>query len=265
MSGISPSAVHGRLAEYFQRYYDTAYSLRDSSVGEELRALLRTPGVLFQEPYLELLPQYVQSAQTLEELTAEIGLPEFAGLLGAGLLQGIPRLYTHQADALRSNEQGRDIVVTSGTGSGKTEAFLVPVLARLTAESRQWAAAGPQDAQRPWWRTSRDWQAQRHGSGRPAAMRAMFLYPMNALVEDQLIRLRRSLDAPDVRGWFDRHRGGNRFHFGRYTGRTPVSRPARTSLQAELIQNEGIAQDSGLDGGPKPPARTAHRGRQGEG
>ncbi|MDX3185411.1 MULTISPECIES: DEAD/DEAH box helicase [Streptomyces] len=225
MSGISPSVVHGRLAEYFQRYYDTAYSLRDSSVGEELRTLLCTPGVLFQEPYLELLPQYVQSAQTLEELTAEIGLPEFAGLLGAGLLRGIPRLYTHQADALRSNGQGRDIVVTSGTGSGKTEAFLVPVLARLTKESRRWAAAGPQDDQRPWWRTSRDWQAQRPGSGRPAAMRAMFLYPMNALVEDQLIRLRRSLDAPDVRDWFDSHRDGNRFHFGRYTGRTPVAGP----------------------------------------
>lgn len=226
MSGISPSAVHGQLAEYFQRYYDTAYSLRDSSVGEELRTLLCTPGVLFQEPYLELLPQYVQTTQTLEELTTEIGLPEFAGLLGAGLLQGISNLYTHQADALRSNGLGRDIVVTSGTGSGKTEAFLVPVLARLTAESRRWAAAGPQqDAQRPWWRTSPDWQAQRHDSSRPAAMRAMFLYPMNALVEDQLIRLRRSLDAPDVSGWFDRHRGGNRFYFGRYTGRTPVAGP----------------------------------------
>ncbi len=225
MSGISPTAVHGQLADYFQRYYDTAYSLRDSSVGEELRALLRTPGVLFQEPYLELLPQYVQSSQTLEELTAEIGLPEISGLLGAGLLRGIPRLYTHQADALRSNQQGRDIVVTSGTGSGKTEAFLIPVLARLTNESRRWAAAEPQDAQRPWWRTSRNWQAQRNSSGRPAAMRAMLLYPMNALVEDQLIRLRRSLDAPDVRSWFDRHRNGNRFHFGRYTGRTPVAGP----------------------------------------
>lgn len=189
MSGISPSAVHGQLAEYFQRYYDTAYSLRDSSVGEELKELLCTPGVLFQDPYLELLPQYVQSAQTLEELAAEIGVPEFAGLLGAGLLRGIPRLYTHQAEALRANNHGRDIVVTSGTGSGKTEAFLVPVLARLTNESRQWAPAGSQSAEeQPWWRTSRHWQAQRHGGGRPSAMRAMFLYPMNALVEDQLIR-----------------------------------------------------------------------------
>ncbi|MFG1768318.1 DEAD/DEAH box helicase [Nocardia salmonicida] len=225
MSGISPSAVHGRLSEYFQRYYDTAYSLRDASVGEELKELLRTPGVLFQEPYLELLPQYAQSAQTLEELTAEIGLPEFAGLLGAGLLRGIPRLYTHQAEALRANNHGRDIVVTSGTGSGKTEAFLVPVLARLTNESRQWAATGTKGADRPWWRTSQRWQTQRYGSGRPSAMRAMLLYPMNALVEDQLIRLRRSLDSPDARVWFDEHRAGNQFHFGRYTGRTPVAGP----------------------------------------
>lgn len=242
MPGLSPSAVHGQLAQYFQRYYDTAYSLRDSSLGEELRALLRTPGVLFQEPYLELLPQYVQSEQTLNELAAEIDLPEFAEFMGAGLLRGISRLYTHQADALRSTRQGRDVVVTSGTGSGKTEAFLVPVLARLTDESRQWLPTGSRDVPSPWWRTPGGWRAQRDSNGRPAAMRAMFLYPMNALVEDQMIRLRRSLDSPDVRKWFDIHRGGNRFYFGRYTGRTPVPGPLELASNPKSAKMQELAR-----------------------
>ena len=46
---------------------------------------------------------------------------------------------------------------------------------------------------------------------------------MNALVEDQLTRLRRSLDGPAARTWFNEHRKGNRIYFGRYNGNTPVA------------------------------------------
>ena len=58
---------------------------------------------------------------------------------------------------------------------------------------------------------------------RPTALRALILYPLNALVEDQLRRLRQTLDSPQTLTWLDGHRGGNRITFGRYTGLTPVS------------------------------------------
>ena len=63
---------------------------------------------------------------------------------------------------------------------------------------------------------------------RPRAIRTMILYPLNALAEDQMIRLRKALNSrrPDgtgARDWLDAHRDGHRFYFGRYTGRTPVS------------------------------------------
>ena len=45
---------------------------------------------------------------------------------------------------------------------------------------------------------------------------------MNALVEDQLTRLRKALDSDSARNWLDEHRYGNRFYFGRYNGNTPV-------------------------------------------
>ena len=51
---------------------------------------------------------------------------------------------------------------------------------------------------------------QRANETRTAAVRGMIVYPMNALVEDQLSRLRRALDSPEARDWFEKNRGGNR-------------------------------------------------------
>src|SRR6185312_4143263 len=64
---------------------------------------------------------------------------------------------------------------------------------------------------------------QRDGERRPAAVRALVLYPMNALVEDQLTRLRKALDSPLARSIYEDHFSGNRIYFGRYTGVTPVT------------------------------------------
>jgi len=64
--------------------------------------------------------------------------------------------------------------------------------------------------------------SQRANDRRPAAVRALVVYPMNALVEDQLSRLRHALDSPTARAWFGDRRQGNRIYFGRYNGSTPV-------------------------------------------
>ncbi|MFI6324798.1 DEAD/DEAH box helicase [Nonomuraea sp. NPDC050556] len=240
MVGLSPLLAHRQLAGYFNRYYATAYALRDLQVADEVLELLNTPGVLFQEPYLELLPQYKLSSETVEQLCERIRLVELPSLLRAGLLTGINQLYTHQAQALEHHLGGRDVIITSGTGSGKTEAFLAPVLARLAGESRQWAPASSNPDGRAWWREGHRWEPQRRPGGRTAAVRAIFLYPMNALVEDQMIRLRRSLDSPLVRAWLNGHRGGNRFYFGRYTGRTPVPGPS-SNLQKNQELRSSLA------------------------
>ncbi|MFN8151433.1 MAG: hypothetical protein U0R24_09970 [Solirubrobacterales bacterium] len=78
---------------------------------------------------------------------------------------------------------------------------------------------------------------QREGEeGRTAAMRALILYPMNALVDDQLKRLREALDSPAARDWLDANRLGHRFYFGRYTGRTPVAGELRAAKKKELAR-----------------------------
>ena len=61
------------------------------------------------------------------------------------------------------------------------------------------------------------------GESRAPAVRALILYPMNALVEDQISRLRAALDSDKARSALDKHLAGNRIRFGRYNGLTPVS------------------------------------------
>lgn len=103
--------------------------------------------------------------------------------------------YTHQVDAWRLLKQQppQSVVVTSGTGSGKTECFMVPVLDHL-AGLRQ--------------------QEEKQLVG----VRALFLYPLNALINSQRERLR---------AWTHGFEGDLRFCL--YNGNTPETLPARTN------------------------------------
>jgi hypothetical protein len=92
--------------------------------------------------------------------------------------------------------------------------------------------------------TQRRWAqrvSQRTHETRPAAIRALILYPLNALVEDQLARLRTALDSAGSRAWLGTNGHGNWIYFGRYTGRTPVSGHDVNRLRDEL---RGIHQDA---------------------
>ncbi|GLY86463.1 hypothetical protein Airi02_043920 [Actinoallomurus iriomotensis] len=193
--------------------------------------MLAQPGGISAEPYIELRPRYLQADRGLAPSLAEVDPTGDLGAFAAcGLFRPLDdgtemRLYTHQERTLIGTaEPGRNAVVTAGTGSGKTEAFMLPVIADLIRESRRWdGERAPLD---PWWRKeSAPFSSQREGEHgyRPQAVRALILYPMNALVDDQLVRLRRSLDSPAARAWLDNNRHKHRFYFGRFTGATPVT------------------------------------------
>ncbi|MEP0921214.1 DEAD/DEAH box helicase [Leptolyngbya sp. ST-U4] len=144
--------------------------------------------------------------------------------LGRKLFPSNIELYRHQWQSLNEAIRNhRDIVVTTGTGSGKTECFLLPLFAQLARESATWSPIGTSTTNRHWWADRGERVSQWAHSNRPHALRAVVLYPLNALVEDQLRRLRTALDDNEVHQWLDHQRGGNRITFGRYTGLTPVS------------------------------------------
>ncbi|MFB9166537.1 DEAD/DEAH box helicase [Arthrobacter psychrochitiniphilus] len=213
------------LRESYFRYYDTPFGLADEKLMAERRRILDKDNGVYREPFIELRPEYKVSTQTfeqsVEQARASKDLVEFAR---TGLIPVGRDLYTHQESALTSVVRDkRNVVVTAGTGAGKTEAFLLPLLSNLLTESTSWTGQGANFA--PWWkRDNRPFAPQRGTeSGRTKAVRAIILYPMNALVDDQLIRLRKALDNDEARAWLDKHRRGHRFYFGRYTGATPVT------------------------------------------
>jgi ATP-dependent helicase YprA (DUF1998 family) len=233
------------LREALFRYYNTPFGLAHKGLEKERQALFDVDGGAWRRPLLEVRPRYVEMPTPIAESVAEAGAaPELAELVQLGLMQGVTSLYEHQHHALVSAvRDGKDVVVTAGTGSGKTESFMMPILADLVDESSAWSA-GRLPVNR-WWSSSQgSYQAQRAGeSGRHAAVRALVLYPMNALVDDQMMRLRKALDSDPVREWLARTRPGHRFYFGRYTGATPVpgdigAKPGVARLREEFTKTE---------------------------
>lgn len=209
----NPVAVGRSINETVLRYIDTAFRLRDEGIRRERRRLLTEDFRLMPDPLLEPVLPYDGIVDAVEACR-DVGMAQDeASWLVHSLFGTSPgsdvRLRQHQADALRvalARSGPTNPVVTSGTGSGKTESFLLPVLGRLLMESRRWEST--RTPVNEWWR-GEHWSPVRRGEKRPSAVRAMVLYPTNALVEDQMSRLRRTArriaDAggPDL--WFGRY------------------------------------------------------------
>ncbi len=260
----NPLAIFDNLRDMYLRYLDSPFDLRYPDLVSERRNLLDRDRRLYRQPLIEPVPAYQSSGLSFEQaVTGLLGgtwspslISDLVAFVSQGLFPPSRELYTHQHEVFeRSFIQGRDVVVTTGTGSGKTESFFLPIVAGLIRESVEWTAPGPRPSQWDWWNhwtmqgNRRRWAPrvpQRVAENRTPAIRALILYPLNALVEDQLARLRNALDGQGARSWLSSARGGNRFYFGRYTGRTPVSggrTPAATSrLRAELAESDTNAQ-----------------------
>ena len=196
MDVIATSAL---LSATYRRYLRSLLPVRDAAIAAALAERIADSPLLTKGPILEATPPY-RTGASLRELIADGVLdPAFARLGGPTLPLDRP-LYLHQEQAIRKAAAGRNLVVASGTGSGKTECFLLPVLSALTAEH----AAGTL------------------GPG----VRALLLYPMNALANDQVRRLRQLLA------------GTPHITFGRYTGDTPERAQEGASLFEELNPGE---------------------------
>lgn len=239
----SPVALGDELAAVYRRFYASAYSLANPGLAAERQALLDAGEHLAVRTLLEPIASYASSGLTVQQAASQLDLSEaLAREIGEFLtpMMAGHALYEHQWESLRAAYTRQDIAVMGGTGSGKTEAFWLPVLAHLLTESASWNPRGPQPE--PWWHTQRQIVSARQGeTGRLPGVRALVIYPMNALVEDQLVRLRRALDSEHALRWLAENRSGHRFWFGRYTGQTPSHRNNLQRLYARLEERAGAA------------------------
>jgi len=208
--------MHRELNHYagaLRTYITSTYHISDPKLVDLRDELLGRPGAIAQSPYLESTPRYVG-----DRPYASLNAPDqvrrlFSDLSATGVLFDPP--YEHQAKAIDLSlcAPPRDIVVTTGTGSGKTESFLLPILGRMAAEAA----------------VSKTFETR--------AVRALLLYPMNALVNDQLGRLRVLFGDAFLAKWFENH-SGRPLKFARYTGRSlyPGRRQDDTSRHSDRLK-----------------------------
>ena len=249
-----PLTIRDEVETAYRDYLDTALPLGNPGLAAERRSRLNE-AELVAETFIEPQVGFRGSGHDLRSAAEALQLGTDFADFAEPILGGF-ELYEHQFDALSEATNGAYPVVTAGTGSGKTEAFLLPLVAALVRESRSWGGRGAEPE--PWWTADRASRVNpRAGeAGREAAVRGLLLYPMNALVEDQLTRLRLALDSEHARTWLDEHRNGHRFHFGRYTGQTAYGGNAKKAMQEAARVAEAVeraSREAGTDAWARAP------------
>ncbi len=188
---MQPIEVVHRVQEEYKRYIRTAFPIASAELRAQVHARVEEEGLLWRGPFLALQRPFERETAALRDIADILGL--HPKVLQAGRFTdergresppfGDWQLFAHQKNAIASILQGNNALVSSGTGSGKTEAFFLPIL---------------------------DHCLKNPGPG----IKALILYPMNALANDQWERMGRYLRGTGV-------------SFARYTGDTPEDERAK--------------------------------------
>ena len=210
---LNPIVFTERVVSDFLSYQLTAYPFSDSGLYAQLRRLLnldqtrRSP--LLAGPYVTLSRPFAQGIS----LTAAVQ----EGLLHQHIvrLAGHPHLYGHQEEAIRSIVAGHPTLVSTGTGSGKTECFLYPVISRALRLRDENAASG---------------------------ISTVIVYPMNALADDQMDRLRDLLAGTGVT--FAIYHGSTPEKAADVTGTRLVEGSSRADYREELRRQRDDAGEA---------------------
>ena len=164
MRALNPIIQATTIKNEFKEYLISNFQIKDQEFYQLFLNELKNSDI-FKGPYISMgLP--FKKGKTLQKLIDEGFIdPLFKRLSDLSLDR---TLYKHQEEAFTQISSGQNVVITTGTGSGKTEAFLYPILNRIIELNKNGAKKG---------------------------IKAIMLYPMNALVNDQFDRLRKLLKS----------------------------------------------------------------------
>src|SRR5258708_6213467 len=132
MSELNIRRFYEDVAATYHRYLFTAHFLPDNE--PELKRVfweaLRSANMVCREPLLTILPAFAQGLSALDMMTRKDGLALHKAFANLPHEHFDPnrRLYKHQVESITRALEGRNVIVASGTGSGKTECFLFPAL-----------------------------------------------------------------------------------------------------------------------------------------
>jgi DEAD/DEAH box helicase domain-containing protein len=194
-------------------------SPRNGALRDQLSSLLGRPlgadGGFLAPPVIESLFEWEKHAASLEQL--DYIHPSVVDAMdsppdGYGHVRfprdREPYAHQHRAWTALTDDRPRSVIVSTGTASGKTECFLVPILDDMAREAAS--------------------------RGRLTGVRALFLYPLNALINSQRERLY---------GWTGGFGGDVRF--GLYNGNTPERAPAAEQGRKpqEVLSRKTLRED----------------------
>jgi hypothetical protein len=221
---LNPITYTENVVEDFLRYQLTTYSFADPSLHRQMRQLLnldqtrRTP--LLAGPFVSLSRSFRRGLSIREMADEGVLHPLLANIADH------VHLYGHQETAIRSIVAGQNTLVSTGTGSGKTECFLYPIISKAL---------------------------ELRDAGAPEGICAVIIYPMNALAEDQLGRLRELLCGVGI-------------SFGLYVGKTPQRasdvtgfRLPQGASRADYAAKVAELRTHGQPGAVHPPEECASR------
>lgn len=187
------------IKEEFIDYVSTTYQFSDDTLNRKFKEELDSD--IAKGPYVEINSIY-ETCETLRELintNPSLFSSRFFDLEKNKSNQVIPldrKLYTHQKEAILKSVGGKNIIISTGTGSGKTLCFLIPVINDLLKEIDK-----------------------NNGKAIPDGVRTIFIFPMNALANDQIKNIRTMLkDFPYIsfgvyNGATDEHRQDAELHY----------------------------------------------------
>src|SRR5260221_5276084 len=171
--------LRDRLIRDYREYTLSFVQVRDARIHQTVEEAIDA-GALWPEPLIQLNPAF-EPGPDIEELVARKILHERCAQVfrkdkdrGAGTPL---RLYRHQSEAIEAARRGVNYVLTTGTGSGKSLAYIVPIVDHVLRE----------------------------GSGR--GIQAIVVYPMNALAYSQKQELEKLLGTTNTAVTFARYTG----------------------------------------------------------
>lgn len=184
---FDPIKASREIKDSYIDYITTTFDMDDAEYRKQFRQELEKDGMVARGPFLDIGGSF-ETGKTMEELiqTGSVS-PLFRSLEPVTEKERELKLerplYSHQEKAIQKAATGENLVVTTGTGSGKTESFLIPIINHLLRELEV-------------------------GTLSPG-VRAIIIYPMNALANDQMKRMRALLkNYPQI-------------CYGVYNGNTP--------------------------------------------
>ena len=190
----SSMVAHGKIAS----------SALNTTLLHRLSAPPGEEGSFLTDPVFEIAQSWEQANSTFGDLSGKLLHPKLVSSLSEATYAPMPierHPWSHQLASWEATSKGYSCLVSSGTGSGKTECFIIPILNDLLRQS---------------------------GRGLLAGVRAIIIYPLNALIESQRERLA---------AWTAPMKGQLRFAL--YNGLTPETprEEKRGSLAAAELGN----------------------------